>query len=162
MERTPFGGRIFAHALEIKSEMFCRGRGGAPLYDGTMAQRALWRCPRHRKRFVTKNQWHSCSVVPLGAHFVGRPRARELFEAYRRAVESIGPVEVVSNRTDLTFMTRVRFAGCQARKDWLQCTLWLKRRAACTRFVKEEVPGWDYIYTSSCGERRTWTTPNRR
>ena len=50
---------------------------------------------------------HSCSVVPWERRFEGKPKARELFEAFRRAIESIGQVEVVSNQTDLKFMTRV-------------------------------------------------------
>jgi len=43
----------------------------------------------------------------VGAALRGKPKARELFEAFRRAIESIGQVEVVSNQTDLKFMTRV-------------------------------------------------------
>ena len=46
-----------------------------------MAQRPLWTCPRCGKSYVTRNMWHSCVVVPLESHFVGRPRARELYDA---------------------------------------------------------------------------------
>lgn len=95
---------------------------------------------------MTTNLWHSCTVVPWEKHFEGKPKARELFETFRRGLEAIGPVTLVSNRSDLKFMTRVRFAGCQVRRDWLHCHLWLKRRASCARFVREEVYGRDYVY----------------
>lgn len=111
-----------------------------------MAERPLWVCPKCGKPFVTANLWHSCSVVPWEQHFEGKPKARELFEVFRRALEQIGTVTLVSNRSDLKFMTRVRFAGCKPRKDWLLCHLWLKRRASCPRFVREEIYGRDIIY----------------
>jgi len=100
--------------------------------------RPLWVCPKCGKWFVTRNNWHSCSIVPWRDHFQGKPKARELFEHFRKAVESLGPVRLVSNRTRLAFMARVRFTGCEVRRDWLRCGLWLKRRVDCPRFVKVE------------------------
>ena len=92
------------------------------------ALRPLWRCPNCGKPYVTRNQWHSCVVVPLERHFVGRPRARQLFDAYLAAVESQGPVTVSVSRSRIEIMTRARFTGAAVRKDSLRSTLWLKRR----------------------------------
>ena len=93
-----------------------------------MSLRPLWTCPRCGKQFVNPNSYHSCLNWPLERHFEGKGNARELFDAFRAAVESTGPVTLVSNTTSLGFMTRTRFAGCQPRKDYLSAAVWLKRR----------------------------------
>jgi uncharacterized protein DUF5655 len=79
---------------------------------------------------------HSCTRVGLEEHFVSRPRARELFNALREAIESQGPVTIAPNKGGIPFMTRARFVGCQVRKDYLRCHVWLKRRAESPRFVR--------------------------
>lgn len=87
--------------------------------------------------------------MPLETHFEGRPRARELFAAYLAAVRSLGPVTVVSSKSRIAFMTRVRFAGCQVRKDWLLAGFWLVRRIESARFSKVESLGpriWLYWF----------------
>lgn len=113
---------------------------------GERRKRPLWKCPRCSKFFVTRNMWHSCSVVPWMSHFRGKPKALELFKHFRGALRKLGPVRVVSNQTYLSFMARVRFAGCEVRSDWLRCSLWLKRFASSPRFVKTEKYNNDYIY----------------
>lgn len=101
-------------------------------------ERPLWTCPECGQRFVTRNMWHGCAVVPWEAHFEGRPRARQLWAALRAMVEADGPVTIVSTKTGLGFMTRVRFGGCQVRKDYLRCVVWLKRRYESPRIARIE------------------------
>jgi hypothetical protein len=107
------------------------------------AERPLWTCPRCGKRFVTPNLWHSCQTRSLDEHFTDRPRARELFEAFRTAVETLGPVALVLNKTGIGFMTRVRFTGVQPRRDYLRAGVWLKRRVHSPRFVRVDWYGHD-------------------
>ena len=110
----------------------------------------MWTCPRRGNQFVSRNLWHSCTVVPIDAHFEGRPHARELFDAYLAAAESFGAVTVVSSKMRIAFMTRVRFAGCQVRKNWLLAHFWLVRRIESPRFTKVETLGprvWLYSFT---------------
>jgi hypothetical protein len=85
--------------------------------------------------------WHSCVVVPLDDHFVGKPRARELFDAWLTAVQTTGPVTVSVSKTRIEFMTRARFTGATVRKDYLKSGLWLKRRAESRHFTKVELIG---------------------
>ena len=63
-------------------------------------ERPLWTCERCGKSFVTRNLYHSCTVVPLETHFVDRPNAWRLFQAVRSVLEENGPVTVVSNRPE--------------------------------------------------------------
>ena len=99
--------------------------------------RPLWRCPKCGKWFVTRNIFHSCAHYSLAHHFRGKPRARALFEHFRRALEAFGPVRLVSNKTKVGFMVRVRFAGVTyVRGDSLRCGMWLTRRVASKHWVK--------------------------
>ena len=102
------------------------------------AKRPLWTCPKCGKEYVTRDMWHSCVVVPLESHFVDRPRAKELFQAYCTALEAQGPITVSVSRTRIEIMTRARFTGVVVRKDYLRASLWLKRRVDSPRFVKIE------------------------
>ena len=74
-------------------------------------------------------------------HFEGKDKARELFEVFRAAVESTGPVTLVSNKMNLGFMTRTRFAGCQPRKNHLSAAVWLKRSYKSPRVRRVEQYG---------------------
>jgi hypothetical protein len=92
---------------------------------------------------------HSCVIVPLEAHFVGRPRARELFDAWLAAVQSTGPITVSVSKTRIEFMTRARFTGAVVRRDYLKSALWLKRRVDWPRFTKIEHYGrndWSHFF----------------
>ncbi len=52
-------------------------------------------------------------------------------------LEAFGPVRVVSNKTTVGFMVRVRFAGCTyVRKESLRCGMWLTRRVDSKYWVK--------------------------
>ena len=68
--------------------------------------RPLWTCPNCGKQYVTRNMSHSCVVIPLETHFVGRPRARRLFDAYLAALEADGPITVSVSKTRIELMTR--------------------------------------------------------
>ena len=100
--------------------------------------RPLWTCPRCGSRYVNVNNWHSCGTVSLDDHFVGKGRVRELFDAYRARVEAFGPVSLDVKKTRIAFMTRVRFGGCQVRRDRLRAAVWLKRRVDSPRIVRTE------------------------
>ena len=84
---------------------------------------------------------HSCVVIPLEAHFAGRPRALRLFNAFLAALEAQGPITVSVSKTRIELMTRARFTGAVVRKDYLRSTLWLKRRADHRLFTKVELLG---------------------
>ena len=99
----------------------------------------LWTCPDCGKQYVTRNMSHSCVVVDLESHFVGKsPRARQLFDAWLEAVRSTGPVTVSVSKGRIEFMTRARFSGATIRRDYIKSALWLKRRVDLPRFTRIE------------------------
>ena len=95
-----------------------------------MSKRApLWRCLKCGHRFASRNLWHSCGNYQLAGHFRHRPRVvRQLFNRWRALARSCGPVTVYAQKTRIVFQARVRFAGAIVHNDWLEATLWLRRR----------------------------------
>jgi hypothetical protein len=70
-------------------------------------------------------------VVDLSTHFAGRPpEIRELFDAWLAFVERAGgPTTVLPQKTRIALQRRVRFGSVHVRQRWLDCGLWLRRRA---------------------------------
>lgn len=74
---------------------------------------------------------HSCVVVTLDDHFVGKPtQVRDLFDEYVAFVRRYGgPVRVIPQRSRIALPRRVRFGSLMVRRRWLDVGLWLKRKA---------------------------------
>lgn len=73
--------------------------------------------------------WHSCSSYPLAYHFEGAdPSVRLIYDRFLAVIESVGPIEVIPQKTRIAFLAQVRFAACVVRKRWRLANLWLTRR----------------------------------
>lgn len=98
---------------------------------------ALWRCPECGRSFANRNQSHACGRHDLEAHFARRPpEVRELFDAFLAALEEIGPVEVLPQKTRIAFHVRMSFAQVTPRKDGLEGHFVLTRRVENPRFLE--------------------------
>ncbi len=109
----------------------------------------LWVCPSCRKRFVTRNMWHSCGNHTVEAFLEGKSDvARAYWDRLCELVGNCGPYSIVANKTRLAFMVRVRFAGMSAVSDrGMSFAFWLKRRIDSPRFRKiEHYGGSDWGY----------------
>ncbi len=94
-------------------------------------RRPLWQCPLCGHRFVSRNLSHSCGNYRLADHFKGRsPIVRRLFDKWRAMARACGPVTVYAQKTRIVLQAGVRFAGAVAHQDWLEATVWLRRRAS--------------------------------
>ena len=103
------------------------------------SKRPLWQCPKCKHRFVTANLWHSCGSYRLKDHFDGKPDVlRETFNQYVAAARTHGPLTVYAQKTRIVFQRRVRFAGVVVRKDWIDASMWLKRRVDHPLLVRVE------------------------
>lgn len=90
---------------------------------------SLWKCPRCGHRFVTKNLWHSCVRVALASHFAGKPRERKwTYDRWLAAARACGPVTAYAQKSRITIMARVRFAGVVVHASYVDAALWMKRR----------------------------------
>jgi hypothetical protein len=112
------------------------------------AMRPMWYCPECGKPFANRNSSHSCVRIPLEAHFVSRPRARELFDAFLAAVNLTGdePVSVIVSKGRIELMTRARFAGAVIHRDYIRAGFWLKRDFDTDRFRVEFYPPNNWVY----------------
>lgn len=119
-------------------------RSSDPLVDATGA-RPLWTCPRCGHRFVSPNIWHSCSQHDVDEHFArAGPGVRAGFDRLVELYERCGPIVVIAQKTRIVFMVRVRFGGCQVRRDRILTNVVLTRRVEHPRWTKIEelAPGW--------------------
>jgi hypothetical protein len=99
----------------------------------------LWRCPRCGHRFTSRNLAHSCGSYRLADHFKRRqPVVRKVFNRWRAAARACGPVTVYAQKTRIVFQARVRFGGAIVHRDWVEATLWMRRRVAHPRLHRIE------------------------
>jgi len=101
------------------------------------ARPPMWECPKCRREFANRNQTHSCGPHTLDAHFADKsPAMRELFDAVVAAIQAIGPVRVLPEKTRIAFQVRMSFAQVTPRRQWLDGHLVLARRIEHPRFRK--------------------------
>ena len=99
----------------------------------------LWRCPKCRERFVTKNLWHSCGKYTLEELFSrSDPHVLSLFKKFAAMVRACGPVHMIPQKTRVVFQGRVRFAGALPRKTHFLANFALPYQANDSRFVRIE------------------------
>ncbi len=105
---------------------------------------SLWQCPGCGKLYPRAGQMHSCCVVSLQAHFRGRPRARQLFDAFLDAVHEIGPVRLSIAKTRIGLITRMTFAAVMPRNHYLRGHILLRQKVLSDRFIRvdEGPPYW--------------------
>ena len=94
-------------------------------------------CPRCGARLVTRNLWHSCGKYTLEGLFPrSDPAVVDLARKYVAMLYSLGDVQVIPQKTRLTCVARVRFAGLQPRKDSFLASFALHRWLDSPRIVK--------------------------
>ena len=99
------------------------------------AKAPLWRCAKCGREFANRNQSHTCGLHTLDDHFVNKPAAiRELFDAVVAAIQAIGPVKVLAEKTRIAFQVRMSFAQLTPRRAWIDGHVVLARRLDHPRF----------------------------
>jgi Domain of unknown function (DUF5655) len=107
--------------------------------ESSRSQRPLWRCLDCGRQFANRNQSHFCGRHDLESHFAGKsPEIRALFQSVVAAIERIGPVTVLPEKTRIAFQTRMSFARVTPKKKWLDGHVVLARRLEHPRFRKIE------------------------
>lgn len=100
----------------------------------------MWRCPRCERSFANRNQTHTCALLgELDAHFTGcDPTVREIFDRILAAVDRLGPVAVLAEKTRIALHARMSFAAFTARRHWLNGHVVLAERLDSPRFTRVE------------------------
>jgi hypothetical protein len=116
-------------------------------------------CPRCGARLVTRNLWHSCGTYTLEGLFPNSdPAVLDLARKYVAMLYALGDVQVIPQKTRLTCVARVRFAGLQPRKDSFLASFALHRWLDSPRIVKTVDYGPRWRAPSQFGLRAIWTT----
>jgi len=99
----------------------------------------LWRCSTCGREFANRNQSHACGTYELEAHFRGKSKEmRALFDHVVAAVQELGPVRILPEKTRIAFQTRMSFAQVTPRQRWLDGHVVLARRLESPRFRRIE------------------------
>jgi hypothetical protein len=109
----------------------------------------LWICPRCGARLVTRNLSHSCGTYTLESLFAGAdPAVLELARRYVAMLHGLGDVQVIPQKTRLTCVARVRFAGLYPRRGGFLANISLHRWLDSPRVVRTEDygPRWRISY----------------
>jgi hypothetical protein len=108
---------------------------------GDRADRPLWTCPGCGRTFANRNQTHTCAPPrSLDDHFAGvEAHVRTTFDRVRAAVEALGPVTVLPEKTRIAFQVRMSFAAVTPRRRWLDAHVVLARRLDSSRFRRIDV-----------------------
>ena len=88
---------------------------------------------------MTRNLWHSCVRVALATHFRGKPVERKrTYDTWLAAAKSCGRVTAYAQKSRITIMARVRFAGAVVRRGYLDAALWMRRPVEHPRLRRTE------------------------
>ncbi len=102
--------------------------------------REPWTCPECGRSFRSANKYHTCGTFPLDGHFSGKePVVREIYDSLLAALQAVGPVSVFPLKSRIVFQAQVQFAAAAAHRNWLECILWLRRRAGHPRLLRVEM-----------------------
>jgi hypothetical protein len=101
---------------------------------------SLWHCPKCERAFANRNQTHTCRTLhDLEHHFASRdPIVRQIYDRVIAAMNSIGPVIILLEKTRIAFQVRMSFAQVTPRQKWLDGHVVLPRRLEHPRFRRIE------------------------
>ena len=81
----------------------------------------LWQCPKCGRQFEREGQSHSCKPYVLELHFKGKEIGKQLYEAFKKAVEKqIGSIKIESLECCIHFVHTSTFAAVKIFKNKIQ------------------------------------------
>jgi predicted transport protein len=98
---------------------------------------STWSCPACGREFG-KRQAHVCApAISVDAYFAARPPAeRDVFEAVRAHLESLGPVIVEPVGVGILFKRKRTFVELRPRAKWVALSFGLNRRVEHDRITR--------------------------
>jgi hypothetical protein len=110
----------------------------------------MWECARCGRSFANNNQTHTCAALgDLDSHFAhAASEVRAAFDRVLAAVSTLGPVEVLPEKTRIALHVRMSFAAFIPRRHWLGGHLVLARRVDSPRFSRvQELSRRNIVHT---------------
>jgi len=99
---------------------------------------SIWRCPKCGRRFEKTGQSHSCSVVPVEAHFKGKDKAAVALysELKEKIKKGVGRFKVDSIPCCIHFVSTSTFAAVRILKKKIRVTFTLDLEIESPRIYK--------------------------
>jgi Domain of unknown function (DUF5655) len=95
----------------------------------------MWICPSCGRSFANRRQSHACGWYELDALFArSDPSVRATFDRLVEVTETIGPMQVLPEKTRVAFHVRMSFAAFTPRSRWLDGHVVLARVRSDARF----------------------------
>lgn len=99
----------------------------------------LWVCPKCKRRFGKKKQWHSCASYSVGDHFKNKlPILRETFNLLFKQTQNFGAVRTDAVKSLITLSGQYHFAAVYVLKNSLTIEFVLERKISDDRIVKTQ------------------------
>ncbi len=84
----------------------------------------MWKCPDCGRNFRQLHQPHSCGIVPIEKHFIGKPEGLRLaFEKILAEVSTFGHIQVTSLNGAIMFAGASSFLAFKTRKAYAELEL---------------------------------------
>jgi hypothetical protein len=105
----------------------------------------FWKCPKCKREFLKKNQWHSCVSISIDKHFNNRPPIlRKVFNVLQEEVEKFGQVRIDPVQTSINIGGKFHCISIFVLKESLKLDFLLKKRIQSPRFIRIRGPTNNY------------------
>lgn len=100
----------------------------------------MWTCPKCKRVFGRANQMHSCRNVPLGKHFEGKNKAKDLFDKLVKDInDRVGETQTISIPCCIHLFGKYDFLAALPKTDRLELRFALDKIIDTPR-LKSSVP----------------------
>ena len=80
----------------------------------------MWKCPKCKRSFKTKNQWHSCVIVNIDSIFLEKPKfIKALYDELYKRCSHFGKIKIDTTLSCIYFMDKNRFLVIKPQKSGL-------------------------------------------
>ena len=106
----------------------------------------MWTCPKCSRIFRTTNQPHSCRKVPVEKHFGGKVKAKKLFDALVKQINTtIGPCQIIFIPCCIHLFGKYDFLAALPKQDRLEIRIALNIKVSSPR-LRTSVPLSAQVY----------------
>jgi len=96
-----------------------------------------WTCPKCKRQFGKKKQWHSCLSYSVEDHFKDKsPELKKTFDSLEQRARRFGPVRTDAVKSLITLSGQSHFAAVYVRKNSLSVEFALERKLSDERIEK--------------------------
>jgi len=88
----------------------------------------MWTCPKCKRDFKAKNQWHSCVIVKAEELFFNTPPVvSEIYSELLKRCDHLGNIKIDTTKSCLYFVDYERFLALKPKKNGLILEFLLNR-----------------------------------